>query len=288
MSANQMMAMMSAGELLLWAALGFLFWKKELHRRFPAMAAYLGLHVVTAPIFLALINGLPFVSVKATHITYFFFYWAVYILSSIVLFFVCVEVFRSVLEPLPGLKRLGSLAFRWVSLASVIVSLSSVSFAHHGVKLIPEIAFGLMRSVSILELCLLAFLCLSMNSLRLSLRDASFGISLGFGLMACNDLVSASLISRYTSLAAPLQFVYEGIFLAVLVGWSAFFALPEPVRKPVLLPASSLIFRWNEIATALGHSETQIAIQPANNYIFSDVQQVADRIFASKAGNQES
>ena len=33
-----------------------------------------------------------------------------------------------------------------------------------------------MRSVSILELCLLAFLCLSMNALRLSVRDMAFGI----------------------------------------------------------------------------------------------------------------
>ncbi len=49
-----------------------------------------------------------------------------------------------------------------------------------------------MRSVSILELCLLAFLCLSMNALRLSARDMAFGIALGFGLMSANDFILAS------------------------------------------------------------------------------------------------
>jgi hypothetical protein len=288
MSANKMMAMMSAGELLLWVMFALLFWRKGLNKRFPAMAAYLILHAATAPVFLALISGLPFVSLKVTHIVYFFFYWSVYILSSIILFLVCSEVFRSALEPLPGLQRLGSIAFRWVSLASLILSLSTVSFAHLSFKLIPEIAFASMRSVSVLELCLLAFLCVSMNALRLSVRDASFGISLGFGLMACNDLVSASLITRHTSLSAPLQFVYEGLFLAILLGWTVFFALPEEVRKPVMLPASSFIFRWNEIATALGHGETQVALYAANTSLLSDVQEVADRLFAPQAESNES
>jgi hypothetical protein len=52
---------------------------------------------------------------------------------------------------------------------------------------------GLMRSVSILELCLLAFLCLSMNALRLSVRDMAFGIALGFGLMSRTTLSWSSL-----------------------------------------------------------------------------------------------
>ena len=89
-----------------------------------------------------------------------------------------------------------------------------------------------MRSVSILELCLLAFLCLSMNALRLSVRDMAFGIALGFGLMSSNDFIVASLISRITSLTDPLQFVYESLILVSLAIWVAYCALPEPARKP--------------------------------------------------------
>ena len=44
---------------------------------------------------------------------YFFPYWAVYIASAILLFFVCIEVFRSALAALPGLMKFGIVVFRW-------------------------------------------------------------------------------------------------------------------------------------------------------------------------------
>jgi hypothetical protein len=78
--------------------------------------------------------------------------------------------------------------FRWAALASVIVSFVDTLL---GATLHPHdyrYRYGLMRSVSILELCLLAFLCLSMNALRLSIRDMAFGIALGFGLMSSKRL----------------------------------------------------------------------------------------------------
>ena len=118
---------------------------------------------------------------------YFYVYWAVYIASAVLLFFVCIEVFRSALSAFPGLLKFGIVIFRWAILASVIVSLSTISFEHRGILIIPEIAYRLMRSVSILELCLLAFLCLSMNALHLSVRDMAFGIALGFGVMSASD-----------------------------------------------------------------------------------------------------
>jgi hypothetical protein len=140
----------------------------------------------------------------------------VYIASAVLLLMVCIEVFRSALSGLPGLMKIGIVIFRWAIVVSVVLTFSSVSFVHRGILIIPDIARGLMRSVSILELCLLAFLCLSMNALRLSVRDMAFGIALGFGLMASNDFVVISLMSRHSSLTAPLQFVYESAVLVSL------------------------------------------------------------------------
>ena len=115
---------------------------------------------------------------------YFFCFWAVYIASAITLFFVALEVFRSALSAFSGLMRFGTVIFRWAAVVSIIVSLAATSYVHKGIFIIPDMAVGLMRSVSVLELCLLAFLCLSMNALRLSVRDLAFGIALGFGMLA--------------------------------------------------------------------------------------------------------
>jgi hypothetical protein len=289
------MTMMSAAEFLLSAVLGFMFWKKGLHRRFPAMGSYLALRIASAPVLSLLLLGQsgqfsasPQLE-RASAQAYFFTYWPVYIASAVLLYFICMEVFRSALSALPGLLKFGVVIFRWAVLVSVIVTISSVSFAHRGALIMPDLAIPLMRSVSLLELCLLAFLCLSMNALRLSVRDLAFGLSLGFGVMSSNDFVFASLTARFASLTAPLQFVYESVILVSLGTWVAYCALPEPVRKPVMMPVNSTIYRWNEIASALGHTGTQVAVQqPANSFFLTDVENVVEKVLNRNLKRRES
>ena len=280
MSSNLAMSAMGGIEFLLSATLGFLFWKKGLHRRFPAMGGYLALRVATTPVFFLLLSGYLVAYRAICFAIYFYLYWAVYIASAVLLFFICMEVFRSALSGFSGLMRFGIVIFRWAVLTSVIITFSTVSFAHRGILIIPDIAFGMMRSVSVLELCLLGFLCLSMNALRLSIRDMAFGISLGFGLMSANDFIQAVTISRYSSLTAPWQFVYQSAILVALGTWIAYAALPEPARKPIVVAASSTIYRWNEIASALGHAGTKIAVQqqPAGSFFLTDVEKVVERV----------
>jgi hypothetical protein len=186
------MSLMSMAEFALWVTLGFLFWTKKLHHRFPAMGSYLALRVASMPALVVLFYG------QSQHWfndlcfpIYFYLYWTVYIASAVLLFFICMEVFRSALSAFPALMKFGIVIFRWAIFASIIVSFSTISYSHRGFLIIPTVAYGLMRSVSILELCLLGFLCLSMNALRLSARDMAFGIALGFGLMSANDFIAA-------------------------------------------------------------------------------------------------
>lgn len=259
------------------------------------MGAYLALRVASTPLLSILLLGQmgQLSTSKEVHdmctFAYFILYYAVYIASAVLLFFICMEVFRSALSALPGLAKFGIVIFRWTVLASAIVTLSSMSFVHKGLMVITDIAYGLMRSVSILELCLLAFLCLSMNALRLSVRDLSFGIALGFGLMSANDFVAASFISHSASMTGPLQFVYQSLVLVVLGTWVTYASLPEPVRKPLLVPVNSTIYRWNEIASALGHTGTQVAVQqPANSFFLTDVENVVDRVLSRNLKNRES
>jgi len=271
------MSLMSMAEFALWVTLGFLFWTKKLHHRFPAMGSYLVLRVASIPALVVLFYG------QSQHWfndycfpIYFYLYWTVYIGSAVLLFFICMEVFRSALSAFPALMKFGVVIFRWAILASVIVAFSTITLAHKGILVIPDIAFRLMRSVSILELCLLGFLCLSMNALRLSFRDLAFGIALGFGLMSSSDFILGIFWSRSTSLTDTLQFVTESVVLAALCIWVTYCAVPEPARKPYMVPANSTIFRWNEIATALGHTGTQVAVQPAGGFFLSDVEKVVE------------
>lgn len=279
---------MSVAEFALWAALSFLFWKKGLQKRFPALNVYLALRVISMPVLL----GLLYIQAQPWGHQFFPFYfypfWAVYIASAISLFFVTLEIFRSVLSAFSGLMRLGTVVFRWVALVSAVASLGSISYSHPGLSLLPDFALALMRSVSILEICLLAFLCLCINALQLSVRDLAFGFGLGFGLMSANDLIFSAISSSYSTLNAPLQFGYEGIILLTIGAWVAYCAMPESVRKPVVMPANSTIYRWNEIASALGHG-TKVAVrQPANGFFLTDVERVVEKVLTRNLQGNES
>ena len=282
---------MNAAEFVLWAALAILFWRKGLHRRFPAMGIYLGLRAISAPLLLLVLSEESQPWGRDFHLgqVYFFGFFATYLASTLLLFFICIEVFRSALAAFPGIAKLAIVIFRWAALVSMIVSLSSISYAHKGISILADVSYGLMRSTSVLELCLLAFLCLSMNALRLTVRDLSFGIALGFGMMCSGEFVLAAWSSRLTSVNDPVQFVYESLILATLAVWMVYSILPEPARKPVLMPASSTIYRWNEIASALGHTGTQVAVQqPANSFFLSDVERMVEKVLARNMKGRES
>jgi hypothetical protein len=284
------MSVMSGAEFCFWVLLGLLFWKKDLHRSFPAMGIYLALRVISTPALMAVLYAQSQPWGHAYYSSYFYAYWAVYLLSTVLLFFICMEIFRSALSALPGLMKIGVMVFRWVLLVSVLVTFSSISFTHRGLLSVPDVVSGLMRSVGILELCLLAFLCLSMNALHLSVRDISFGLALGFGLMSADDFIAALFMSSHRlAITAPAQFVYEAVILLALGVWVTYCVLPERARRPMVMPANSAIYRWNEIASALGHTGTQVAVpQPANSFFLTDVEKVVEKVITKNLKGRES
>jgi hypothetical protein len=291
MQLNHAMWAMTAAETVLWAALAIVFWSKGLHRRFPSMCAYLMLRAVATPLLVFLLYGDARPWGRAYHVgqIYAWGFIAAYLASTALLYFICIEIFRTALVAFPGISKLALVVFRWAAVVAFIVSLPWVSYAQKGISLMSDIAYGLMHAVSVLELCLLVFLCLCMNALRLTARDLSFGIALGFGLMCSGDFVLVFWSSRLTSYNDPVQFFYEGTILAALAVWMTYCLLPERVSKQVLLPASSTIYRWNEIASALGHTGTKVVVPlPAGNFFLSDVERVVEKVLARNMRGRES
>lgn len=286
------MWLMSLAETILWASLAILFWNKGLAQRFRAMGFYLALRAVSGPVLMVLLYELSHAASRVSYALFWKIYsvdfFVTYVAAAILLFLTCVAVFRSSLAPFPGIARLAIVIFRWVAFVSLLVSLSTISYARPALYVMSEVSYRVMHAVSLLALCLLAFLCISMNALRLSVRDHAFGIALGLGIMSSGDFILASLSSRIKTLNDPVEFVYEGLILLSLGIWIAYSALPEPAPKPILIPASSTIYRWNEIASALGHG-TRVAVQqPANGFFLSDVERVVEKVLAKNMKDSES
>jgi hypothetical protein len=260
--------------------------KAGLSRRFPAMRIYLALRCFTDLALYFILQEYHFfpVSSRVQTLTYIYAYWILYALGAIAIFFVLQEIFKAVMEPVPGLQRLGLIAFRWVSVASIVLLLGMTVLpgARHGANdiFLAAISLQLMRCISILEICLLAYLALSVHSLGRSFRGRLFGIGLGFGAEACGELISSVMLSKPGPIwsVANLFLMFAGS-TAVLV-WTAYFLLPEPAeeRGPVTLPVTSPLVRWNDIASALGQRPAHVALGATSSAFFlQDVEQVVDK-----------
>jgi hypothetical protein len=255
-------------------------------RKYPALSAYFAIRGVT----LLFIDGLLWKGIppngSVRYLVYYFDFYFNYLIISIAIFFVIQEVFRKVMEPVPGLRRLGLMAFRWVSVVSAVVSVGTVTLSaetkHPGFFYLCKIGPNLMRCVTIMELCLVAFLSLTIHALGRSFRSRLFGIGIGFGLQAAMDLVNNALIVRYPGAASPVNFVTQVVTTGVLLTWAAYFLLPEPAseRSMIVLPPSSVMARWNALAKGIGQTPEAAVATPNTGFFLQDIEGVVDRVLA--------
>src|ERR1017187_9407177 len=192
--------------------------------------------------------------------TYFYIYWISCAVESVLTLLIVYSVFRLAMEPLKGLQTLGMLVFKWAAGISVAVALGSAVTPHMtGTKYIMDAISQLQRTQSILTLCLLLFVTFAIRPMGLSYSSRIFGVSLGLGIMSTNDLVQSAWLGLYR-MGGAYNYVLGIVSCLVLATWTAYFALPEPKRRIIVLPTTSPYLRWNQISQALGDSPGFVAI----------------------------
>jgi hypothetical protein len=254
-------------------------WASE--RTYPAMRAYLLLNTIWG----ALTCGMQaFPTLLAAHRGALDggVFWVAYGLSGILTFLTAQQIFRDALQPLPGLRRLALVAFRWVALISVALSVvPAIVPLFFRVQSLQTTLLQAMRCVSVIEFCLLAFILLSAEALGITYRSRIVGITLGFGVLAVVDTVCFMFLLRSGALLPWLLVRTCGAVIAAAI-WLVYLLMPEPARAPVLLHSSSQLQKWNEIAVALGKPVPHIALgQPEPSVFFlQDVEQMVDRVLS--------
>ncbi len=207
------------------------------------------------------INGHSTATAVNAYIVYFYGYWISYALESVLALIVVYSVFRLAMAPLKGLQQLGMLVFRWAASISVVVALGS-AFAPDmtRTKYLVAAISQLQRTQSILTLCLLVFVCFAIIPMGLNYSSRIFGISLGLGIMATNDLVQSAWIVLFPTMHADHNLINGVVICLVFAIWTSYFALPEPKRRLIVLPTTSPFLRWNQISQVLGDNPGFVAV----------------------------
>jgi len=276
-------------DVLLSVAVCATFSRPGLRRHYPWMFSYFSVRAVTGVIVLSLFKG-PLLASPMTYTKiYFVVYWTSTLISATLLFLSCLDVYRQAMAPLPGLARMGNTVFTWAALASILVTATTfTSVALSGPGTMMKIGLQLLRCAGATELCLLALLLLSMKAIGLSPRSRPLGFALGLGLMAAIDCAESIVTMLQVTATPAVQSAFEASSIVTLSIWFAYSALPEPARKTVTVPVNSAIYKWDQIASALGHKGTQVVMQPSHSFFLVDVEKVVDRAFSRTLKSKES
>jgi hypothetical protein len=192
---------------------------------------------------------------------YFYFYWASFAAESIVGLLLIYGIFNLAMAPLGGLKKLGTLVFRWAASISLAIALGSAMIPHVDTKaFIVLFVTQLQRTQSILTLSLLLFVCFAIRPLGLTYSSRIFGVSLGLGILATCNLVASAWMAHFKNIYSDINTIQGVVTCGVLLLWTSYFALPEPKRRIIVLPTTSPFLRWNQISEILGDAPGFVAI----------------------------
>lgn len=246
--------------------------RSKMAREYLYLVALLGAKFLStlALILLIYLAHHGFVEVHLAYRWYFYTYWSSFAIEGILSLFVIYGIFKLAMDPLPGLKKLGILIFRWVGAISIAVALG-VAFTPHasGLKFLTATITQLQQTTGILTLCLLLFVCFAIRPMGLSYRSRIFGVSLGLGMLATASLCTAAMISHSGDMYTTLSIVSGIAECSALLTWSAYFTFPEPKRKMILLPTTSPFLRWNQISMVLGDEPGYVALGEITPDVFA-------------------
>jgi len=265
------------------------FSRPSLRRHYPWMFGYLSVRAITAVIVAFLFYG-PLWATPMTYTKiYFVVYWSSSLISAALLFLSCLDVYREAMAPLPGLARMGSTVFTWAAIASILVTATTfTSVPLSGPGTIIKIGLQLLRCAGATELSLLALLLLSMRAIGLSPRSRPLGFAVGLGMMAAIDCASSIITSMQVPSTPLVASAFEVASIIGLGVWLTYSAISEPARMAVTVPVNSAIYKWDQIASALGHKGTQVVVQPSPSFFLVDVEKVVERAFTRTLKGKES
>jgi len=214
--------------------LAVIMYQRKLHRQFPIFFAYILFQVAQFSILFPIYHS------QGASDSYWFAYWVCAIVSWVFGFKIIQEVFLAVLRPFPALQSAGRLIFRW---ATATTALSIFLLMASGVPLDSPSA-GLLiyaeRFARFAQCALILFILMFSRFIRISWRQPSLGIVLGYGWFAGVELFAFLLYSGRVVDRVALDLVNVVAYGLSLIVWATYIAFPASDTLPTLRTGSNV------------------------------------------------
>ena len=246
-------------------------WKTVSNFAFLKAAAGFALSVI-----LVTLDRHPSSALRTLYFTSFYLFYLALTVVSFKLFY---EVYRKATVAFPGFSQKGRAIFSWIVVIMIALAVMNLGTTSFGQDAIARGAFNIARAVETVSLCVTAFLIYLIRTMGLPWRGKVFGIMGGFFISGIGDLVQNAQYQLHFELSPAMTLFFQFSGIAGLLIWVGYAFLPEPLPRPVTLPAESPVYRWSQIASALG-TKTQVAVpEPQHSFFLADVEKVVDKVF---------
>jgi hypothetical protein len=232
-------------QLALWlvqpalqAVIAIVVFRRKLHQQFPMFFAYtlfqIALFFVEYP-----------VNRWGSDSAYFYTFWVGAAINVVLAFKIIHEIFADIFRPYHALRDLGTALFKWAALIMVLVSVVVISVSPGWDDPLSQTIEVVQRCVRVVQCGLVLFLLAFCKSLGVSWRRQSFGIALGFGLLAGVELLTTALHSGHHLGIPMVNTIDMSAYNVGMLLWLSYSVLNRrEVTASVLVP-----LRWDEALT---------------------------------------
>jgi hypothetical protein len=231
------------GPSIFLALLAVLMWRRGLHREFPAFFYYAIVECVGAGVLYA-----TDVSPSVSAAIYWRSSFSFLVVETFIKFLVIGEVFTHLLRNYPPLGRLAKGLIGGVGVILVFAATVIAAYANPGSFWLISATRILGRSVSVVQCGLILFLFAFAVYFHLNWDRATFGITLGFGVVASVYLAYWALMAGWLfgKKSYLLDFANMATYHVCVLIWFYYLLLPQKsaLTSAVSLPENSLAI-WN-------------------------------------------
>ena len=229
-------------QLALWvlqpalqAVIAVVAYRRKLHREFPIFFTYTLVQIA--------LFGIEYpVSLWCSPSTYFYTFWAGAAVNVVLAFKIIHEIFLDIFRPYHALRDLGTALFKWAALIMILVSVVVISVSPGWDDPLQQTIEVIQRCVRAVQCGLVLFLLAFCKNLGVSRRRLSFGIALGFGLLAGVELLTTALFSGSHLHRTTMNTIDMAAYNVGMVLWMTYSLLNRRgALVPVLVPQ-----RWDE------------------------------------------
>jgi len=238
---------------ILQSVVAVILWRRKLHKQFPVFFVFLLAQVanfaIIAPLWLT-----------GKYSVYFGIFWLGEAVNAILGFRVIHEIFVDVFRPYHTLKDLGTLLFKWAGVVMLLVSVVVAFSNSYDQSPMVHAVTTLQRSVRIVQFGLILFLILFSRFLGVSRKQISFGISLGFGLLAGVELLLMALNSGGFVNHTNLNVINMLMYLMAVCVWIGYSLSRKAVREVAVNHLQTK--RWEQSLADLQHTVPSDSLIP--------------------------